>query len=93
MRKMGMHPSEQQHHQPQQCHEAINPPAKRNNFLLQLHGVLVGYLQRHDRSFQERQPAARRGTGHSVAYGRVDALSLPDQFTEAVIITALGAGG
>jgi hypothetical protein len=40
---------EQQRHQPQQGHEAVNAMAQRKDFLPQANRVLVGYIQRHDR--------------------------------------------
>ena len=60
---------------------------------LQANQIIVGYMQRHDRRCHGREPAARRGPGHSVADGHVDALGLADQFPEAMIVTALAADG
>jgi hypothetical protein len=58
---------EQQRHQPQQGHEAVNAKSERNDLLSQADGVLVDSLQRHDRRCRRREPASRRGSRHSMA--------------------------
>ncbi len=40
---------EQQRHQPQQGHEAVNAMAERKDFLPQANRIIIGYIQRHDR--------------------------------------------
>ena len=84
---------EQQRHQPQQRHKAVDSPPQRNDLSLQANGVLVECVQRHDRCCRGRKPPSRCGPGHSVTYGHVYVLGIADQFPEAVIVTALEAGG
>ena len=84
---------EQQRHQSQQRDEAVKATTEDEDLLLQVNVVRIGGRQRDDRRRPRREPATCCRSGYSAPDCRVDVLAVADHLSQAMIISALGAGG